>query len=67
MSKALSDNKIDEKEFQQIMGELEKYHELKNEIRSKRNDEFLKKAPDIEKIREEVRKEIVDRLTSPGK
>jgi hypothetical protein len=69
VSKALSDNKIDEKEFELIMGELQKYQTLKSDIRSARNNEFLKKTPDldIKKIREELRKEIVDQLINQKK
>jgi len=68
VSKALSDNKIDEKEFEYIMSELKKYEKLKNDIRVKQNKVFLKNnVPDVQKLREELKKEIVDQLINPKK
>jgi len=68
VSKALSDNKIDEKEFEHIMTELHKYEKLKSSIRVKRNKDFFKNdVPDVQKMREELRKEIVEQLINPKK
>jgi len=67
VSKALSDNKIDEKEFEHIMNELQKYEKLKSSIRTQ-NKELLKNdVPDVQKLREKLRKEIVDQLINPKK
>jgi len=65
VSKALNNNEIDEGEFKFIMGELQKYESLKQDIRSKKNETILKNdVVDIEKLRENVKKEILDKLTS---
>ncbi|KAK3746768.1 hypothetical protein QZH41_013582 [Actinostola sp. cb2023] len=65
VSKALSDNSIDEKEFGHIMDELQKYETLKSNIR-KRNNEILKnEVLDVQKLREELKREIVEQLISP--
>lgn len=68
VSKALHDNQIDEKEFTLIMSELQKYETLKSEIRFKRNNEFLKNdLVDVEKLREELKKDLVNQLVNPKK
>ena len=57
VSKALSNNSIDEKEFELIMSELQKYEALKIDIRKKNA------APiDVAKLREEIKKELVQSL-----
>ena len=66
VSKALSNNQIDEKEFALIMSELQKYETLKSSIRVKRN-KLKNDVPDLQKLREELRKEIVDQLVNPKK
>jgi len=67
VSKALSDNSIDEKEFGYIMAELQKYETLKSNIR-KRNNEILKnEVPDVQKLREELKRELVEQLINPKK
>ena len=55
-SKALSDNKISDDEFQLIMAEFQQYNVLKDAIRAKvaRNSP----QPDIEKIKKDVRSEM---------
>ena len=68
VSKALRDNKIDEKEFELIMTELTKYEKLKSSIRRKKNEAVLKNDPvDVEKLREELKKELVDQIINPKK
>ena len=68
VSKALHDNQIDEKEFSLIMSELQKYNTLKSEIRMKTNNNILKNnIPDVNKLREELKKELVDQLVNPKK
>ena len=55
-SKALSDNKISDNEFQLIMNEFQQYNVLKEAVRAKltRNSS----QPDIEKIKKDVRSEV---------
>ena len=55
-SKALSDNRISDSEFQSIMAEFSQYNVLKESVRSKitRNSS----RPDIEKIKKDVRSEV---------
>ena len=56
LSKALSDNKISDGEFQLIMSEFSQYNVLKEAVRSKitRNSS----QPDIEKIKKDARSEV---------
>ncbi len=66
VSKALHDNQIDEKEFSLIMSELQKYEKLKSTIRCKKNEEFLKNDPiDIEKLKDVLKKDLVNQLINP--
>ena len=55
-SKALSDNKISDSEFQLIMTEFDQYNALKDAVRVKltRNSS----QPDVEKIKKDVRSEM---------
>ena len=62
-SKALEDKSISDAEFRIISREVEKYHELKAEIRAgvtkTTNDVATQtQAPDLEKLRNELRKEV---------
>jgi hypothetical protein len=64
VSKALSNDKIDEEEFAFIMKELNKYNTLKSKIREKQNKEYLKKnIPNIQVLKEEMRMELLKQLT----
>jgi len=68
VSKALRNNQIDENEFELILSEIDKYSKMKASIRRKKNEQILKNdVPDVQKLREELRKEIVDQLTNPKK
>ena len=63
VSKALADKQISDVEFTIITREVERYHELKAEIRSGvtkvTNDVATQtQAPDLEKLKEELRKEV---------
>ena len=63
VSKALTDKQISDVEFNIITREVESYHELKAEIRSgvttTTNDVATQtQAPDLEKLKEELRKEV---------
>ena len=79
VSKALADKQISDVEFRIITREVEKYHELKAAIRSGVKAVIQKEAtqtqgPDIEKLKEELRKEVkkefqrkVNQLTAVSK
>ena len=63
VSKALEDKSISDAEFRIITREVERYHELKAEIRSgvtkATNDVATQtQAPDLEKLKEELRKDV---------
>ena len=63
VSKALADKQISDVEFRIITREVEKYHELKAEIRSgvkvvTQDAATQTQGPDIEKLKEELRKEV---------
>ena len=63
VSKALEDKRISDVEFTIITREVERYHKLKAEIRSgvtkATNDVATQtQAPDLEKLKEELRKEV---------
>ena len=63
VSKAMEDKSISDAEFRIISREVEKYHELKVEIRAgvtKTTNEVATQtqAPDLEKLRNEIRKEV---------
>ena len=63
VSKALTDKQISDVEFRIITREVDKYHELKAEIRAGRpvatqEDATQTQGPDLEKLKEELRKEV---------
>ena len=65
VSQALADKQISDVEFRIITREVEKYHKLKSEIRAGRKKSVVttdaatqKQAPDLEKLKEELRKEV---------
>ena len=51
VSKALNDNEITDGEFNLILCELQKYHELKAAIRSAKNKQADKPQPDLDEIK----------------
>ena len=64
VSKALTDNKISHEEFVLIKSEFEKYYEMKRLIREKN----IKQPPskpqvDVKKMEEEIRAEILKKIT----
>ena len=64
VSQALADKQISDVEFRIITREVEKYHKLKAEIRAgvtpavKQEDTTQTQAPDLEKLKEKLRKEV---------
>ena len=78
VSKALADKQISDAEFTIITREVEKYHQLKKEIREgvkKATKEAVTQTPDLDKltqerIHKEVEQEIqkkLNRLVAPSK
>ena len=45
ISKALNNNKISDEEFHNIISELDKYNEMKRDIRNKNRRDFEKNIP----------------------
>ena len=69
VSKALTDNRISDPEFQLIMNELDSYFALKEAVRRRLGAPIEKNishvptpAPDLVKIREQIRKEEKEKL-----
>jgi len=62
VSKALKDNKISDEEFSLILSEVDKFEELKFQIRQKSRKEEEKNI-NMTKLRETVREEILKDLT----
>ena len=61
VSQALADKQISDVEFRIITREVEKYHKLKAEIRAgatQQEGATQTQAPDLEKLKEELRKEV---------
>ena len=78
VSKALADKKISDSEFTNILREVQKYHEPKAAIRDgvkkTENKETQTQPPDLDKLKDELRKEIkqefqekIDLLTAVSK
>jgi len=67
ISKALHNNVIDEKEFELIMSELNKYEDLKRSIRKKSDGQKNYQQPsqpdiNVQKLKEELKKEFLQKL-----
>ena len=74
ISKALEDKSISDAEFRIISREVEKYHELKAEIRAgvtktkaAKSGSEVTQAPDLKKLRNELRKEVQLEFQKKGK
>ena len=68
VSKALIDEKISHEEFLVVKSEIDKYHSMRNSIRQKYRKQPLQpgqtqtQQPDIEKIKNEIREELMKKL-----
>ena len=62
ISKALADDRISDEEFENILAEMEKYHELKKDIRVGFKKNKAKKTADSDELRREIRAEILKKL-----
>ena len=64
ISKALADDRISDEEFNNILAEMSKYHELKKDIRVGLKKNKVKKTANAEvsQLRREIRAEILKKL-----
>ena len=69
ISKALADDRISDEEFENILAEMEKYHEMKKDIRVGFKKNKIKKTVDgrarpevAAELRREIRAEILKKL-----
>ena len=65
ISKALADDRISDEEFENILAEMEKYHEMKKDIRVGLKKNKVKKTRDsgeVSQLRREIRAEILKKL-----
>ena len=66
ISKALADDRISDEEFENILAEMEKYHEMKKDIRRNFKKNKVKKtanAGEVSQLRREIHAEILKKLT----
>ena len=61
-SKALNDNKISDEEFHNIVSELDKYNEMKRDIRTKNQISFEKNTSNEAELKKKIRLEIMKKL-----
>ena len=66
ISKALADDRISDEEFENILAEMSKYHEMKKDIRHKFQKNKVKKTADageVSQLRRQIHAEILKKLT----
>ena len=63
ISKALADDRISDEEFENILGEMSKYHEMKKDIRVGFKKNKVKKTADSDELRREIRAEILKKTS----
>ena len=66
ISKALADDRISDEEFENILAEMGKYHEMKKDIRRNFQKNKVKKtanAGEVSQLRREIHAEILKKLT----
>ena len=66
VSKAMQDNEITDQEFSLVLGEVQKFENLKQSIRRKHRVENQKRM-EMSQIRKDVRAEILKELTTPAR
>ena len=65
ISKALADDRISDEEFEKILAEMEKYHEMKKDIRRNFQKDKVKKTADageVSQLRRQIHAEILKKL-----
>ena len=63
ISKALADDRISDEEFENILAEMSKYHEMKKDITVGFKKNKVKKTADSEELRREIRAEILKKTS----
>ena len=63
ISKALADDRISDEEFENILAEMEKYHEMKKDIRHNFQKNKVKKTADAGKLRRQIHAEILKKTS----
>ena len=62
VSKALADDRISDEEFENILAEMAKYHEMKKDIRHNFQTNKVKKTVDADELRRQTHAEILKKL-----
>ena len=62
ISKALADDMLSDEEFKNILAEMEKYHEMKKDIRHKFQKDRVKKTADAGELRRQIHTEMLKKL-----
>ena len=62
ISKALADDMLSDEEFENILAEMGKYHEMKKDIRHKFQKNKVKKTADAGELRRQIHAEILKKL-----
>ena len=65
ISKDLADDRISDEEFENILAEMEKYHEMKKDIRRKFQTDKIKKTADageVSQLRRQIHADILKKL-----
>ena len=62
ISKALADDRISDEEFENILAEMSKYHEMKKDIRRNFQKNKVKKTANAAELRREIHAEILKKL-----
>ena len=58
----MNDNKISDEEFHNIISELDKYNEMKRDIRNKSRKDIQKSISNREDLKKQIRLEIMKKL-----
>ena len=58
----MNGNKISDEEFHNIISELDKYHEMKRDIRTKHRKDIQKNIPNEADLKKQIRLEIMKKL-----
>ena len=62
ISKALADDMISDEEFNNILTEMAKYHEMKKDIRVRFQKDKVKKTADSAELRRQIHAEMLKKL-----
>ena len=62
MSKALTDGKISQEEFELVINEESKYHDLKGELKKRVNIEPKEREKLIQQIQEDTKRDLMNRI-----